>query len=165
MNHLSLTTPVGDMLVATDGQDITEVRFLQDKYFPQASVFERQFGAYDAKHGLLNECKAQLNRYFNGTLQHFTLPLSPQGTAFQQSVWQAILQVNFGEAQSYAKLAHSIDKPSAVRAVGGAVGRNPIAVIIPCHRILGQSGAITGYAAGLTIKRHLLALEKIKYHE
>ena len=101
----------------------------------------------------------QLAQYFEKKRTHFDLPLDPQGTKFQKQVWQALTQVKFGKTQSYQWLANKINNPKAVRAVGGANGKNPIALIIPCHRIIGSNGKLTGYAGGLTLK------EKLLHHE
>ena len=112
-----------------------------------------------AESQLLNALKAQLDTYFRGELHTFSLPLRPAGTTFQQSVWAAIAEVPYGQTLSYAALAQNIGKPSAVRAVARAVGANPLALLIPCHRIIGSDGSLTGYAGGLAAKRWLLSLE------
>lgn len=101
----------------------------------------------------------QLTQYFAGNRTSFNLPLAPQGTAFQCKVWQALQTLNYGETQSYAWLAQKINNPKAVRAVGRANGANPIAIIIPCHRIIGANGSLTGYAGGLALKEKLLEHE------
>ena len=102
----------------------------------------------------------QLAEYFAGTRRTFELALSPRGTAFQQRVWKALLAVPYGGTVSYGEIARRIDQPTAVRAVGLANGSNPIPIIIPCHRVIGSSGALTGYGGGLPIKRYLLDLEQ-----
>ncbi len=102
---------------------------------------------------------AQLQAYFDGELKCFDVELAPSGTAFQQSVWTALLRVNYGETVSYKLIAEQIGKPKASRAVGAANGANPIPIIIPCHRIIGSNGALTGFAAGLLTKQWLLAHE------
>jgi methylated-DNA-[protein]-cysteine S-methyltransferase len=108
----------------------------------------------------LQEASRQLLAYFAGELQRFDLPLDLSvGTPFQQSVWQALLTIPLGTSQSYGDLAKRLDKPQAVRAVGAAVGRNPVSIIVPCHRILGAGGQLTGYAGGLWRKQVLLKLE------
>ena len=111
-----------------------------------------------AAHELDEVCK-QLDEYFAGRRQRFDLPLAPQGTVFQQAVWQALQCIPFGQTSSYSALAASIARPTAVRAVGAANGANPIAVIIPCHRVIGRDGSLTGYAGGLPRKALLLTLE------
>ncbi|MBU2114886.1 MAG: methylated-DNA--[protein]-cysteine S-methyltransferase [Gammaproteobacteria bacterium] len=102
----------------------------------------------------------QLQAYFAGTLQQFSLPLAASGTAFQQQVWQALCAVPFGTTCSYADIANQIDNKKAVRAVGAANGRNPIAIIVPCHRVIGANGTLTGYAGGLDKKAWLLKHEQ-----
>lgn len=93
-------------------------------------------------------------------MQRFSLPLAARGTAFQQAVWQALCDIPYGETRSYSDIARTIGKPDAVRAVGAANGRNPLSIIVPCHRVIGQNGSLTGYAGGLEIKKALLALER-----
>jgi methylated-DNA-[protein]-cysteine S-methyltransferase len=114
----------------------------------------------DPDHPVLVETERQLRAYFAGKLRRFSLPLDFQGTAFQQSVWQALLTIPFGETRSYAEIARQIGRPKAVRAVGAANGRNPISIVAPCHRVIGSNGALTGYAGGLAAKQHLLGLER-----
>ena len=115
-----------------------------------------------ASNGLLRSAAQQLQAYFEGETDGFDLPLDlTAGTAFQQSVWQALLGVPSGQTQSYGDLARLLNKPKAVRAVGAAVGRNPVSIIVPCHRILGAGGQLTGYAGGLWRKQALLKLEEI----
>ena len=108
---------------------------------------------------LLKEAKSQLKDYFAGNLQEFTLPLAPEGTAFQKQVWKACSEIAYGKTRYYGELAERIDNPKAFRAVGTALGKNPIAIIIPCHRVLGKNG-LGGYAGGLDRKRYLLDLER-----
>lgn len=105
-----------------------------------------------------------LTCYFNGEKEDFSsIPLAPQGTVFQQSVWRQLCQIPYGETSSYGELAMKINHPKAIRAVGGAVGSNPISIIIPCHRILGKTRQLTGFGGGLPAKRYLLQLEQISY--
>lgn len=118
----------------------------------------------DENRPLFDEVKAALTRYFNGGKETFArIPLAPQGTAFQQSVWAALRRIPSGETVSYGGLAQAIDNPKAVRAVGGAVGSNPISIIIPCHRVLGKKHQLTGFGGGLPVKRFLLDLEGVGY--
>lgn len=104
-------------------------------------------------------CSRQLHAYFQGELTIFDLPLAPCGSEFQRSVWQALQEIPYGETRSYRDLAAAIDRPKAVRAVGAANGRNPIAIIVPCHRVIGANGKLTGYAGGLPRKQWLLQHE------
>lgn len=106
------------------------------------------------------QCVQQLEEYFTKKRTQFNLALQPQGTEFQQAVWQALLQIPYGKSISYGELAKAIGNPKACRAVGGANNRNPIPIIIPCHRVLGANGSLTGYALGLDMKEFLLNLEK-----
>ncbi len=108
---------------------------------------------------LLDECARQLQAYFDGRLTAFDVPVAPAGTAFQQRVWQRLMDISFGQTLSYGQLAQRLDPPSAPRAIGSAVGRNPISLIIPCHRIVGSSGNLIGYAGGLDRKEWLLTHE------
>jgi methylated-DNA-[protein]-cysteine S-methyltransferase len=108
------------------------------------------------------EAEAQLHAYFAGELERFELPLARGGTPFQRTVWDALAEIPYGTTTTYSELAARIGRPSACRAVGAANGRNPLPVILPCHRVLGAAGALTGYGGGLERKRHLLALETAK---
>ncbi|PIB46157.1 cysteine methyltransferase [Pseudomonas sp. 2822-15] len=108
---------------------------------------------------VLLEAERQLEEYFTGTRQQFDLELDFDGTDFQKQVWQALLTIPFGETRSYSQIAQQIGNPKAVRAVGAANGRNPISIIAPCHRVIGASGGLTGFAGGLEAKQYLLALE------
>jgi methylated-DNA-[protein]-cysteine S-methyltransferase len=109
---------------------------------------------------LLEEAEAQLNEYFAGVRRTFTLPLAARGTPFQRAVWAALCEIPCGETRTYGQIAAAIGKPNATRAVGAACHANPIAILIPCHRVVGASGALTGYAAGVEVKEYLLALEQ-----
>lgn len=109
---------------------------------------------------VLAQAAAQLAEYFAGQRQSFTVPLAPRGTPFQQEVWRALCAIPYGQTRSYGQLAAALGRPSAARAVGGACRRNPIWLMIPCHRVVGASGSLTGYAGGLERKKALLALEQ-----
>jgi len=104
--------------------------------------------------------KAQLSSYFNGTRTRFDLPLAPEGTAFQLKVWRALRNIPYGEVVSYKVIAETIGQPQAVRAVGGANGKNPIPIIVPCHRVIGCNGTLTGFGGGLDVKQRLIDHEK-----
>ena len=108
---------------------------------------------------LTETAKAQLAAYFNGSLTQFDLPFDTKGTAFQQAVWKALCDIPYGETASYADIANKLNNPKAVRAVGMANGRNPIAIVVPCHRVIGSNKTLTGYAGGLKRKQYLLKLE------
>ncbi|SFG76550.1 methylated-DNA--[protein]-cysteine S-methyltransferase [Pseudomonas sp. NFACC45] len=113
----------------------------------------------DSQHPILKETERQLMEYFAGQRRHFDLELDFAGTEFQVRVWQALLTIPFGETRSYRDIAIQIGQPTAVRAVGAANGRNPISIIAPCHRVIGTSGSLTGFAGGLAAKQFLLSLE------
>ena len=111
-------------------------------------------------HPTLREAERQLDGYFAGHLEEFSVPLDFTGTEFQKEVWRALTAIPFGETRSYAQIAAQIGRPRAVRAVGAAIGRNPISIIVPCHRVIGANGDLTGFAGGLEVKAFLLKLEK-----
>ena len=115
--------------------------------------------AEDKGHPVLLETQRQLAEYFSGKRESFSLALDPMGTKFQNDVWQALLSIPFGETRSYGQLARQLGNPRATRAVGAANGRNPISIVIPCHRVIGSSGKLTGFAGGLETKARLLRLE------
>ncbi len=112
-----------------------------------------------ASNDVLAETAAQLAQYFAGERDTFSLPLNASGTSFQRNVWAALREIPFGETRSYGQVARAIDKPTASRAVGAANGQNPISIIVPCHRVVGSNGKLTGYAGGLAVKRWLLRHE------
>lgn len=147
MSTRAIKTPIGPLTLEADENAVTAIRFGAG-------------GAQDAS-PLLDAAEAQLREYFAGARRTFDLPLAPHGTAFQQRVWTALRAIPYGETRTYGELAAAIDSPNASRAVGMANHRNPIPIIIPCHRVIGANGTLTGYAGGLEIKRRLLALEGI----
>lgn len=130
-------------------------------YDDDKNVVGLYFGAPDHPQSSPNEVAIQVGEYFQGKRRVFDLPLRPEGTEFQRSVWQALLEIPFGETRSYGWVAQRIGNPSAVRAVGAANGANPIALIIPCHRVIGADGTLTGYGGGLDIKAKLLEHEGV----
>ena len=157
-NRLHTDSPLGSMTLAASELGLCGVWFDGQRHGPSLEQTERWTHA--PGHPLLLQAAEQLQTYFAGQRQSFDLPLDlSHGTAFQQSVWRALLQVGCGQHQSYGDLARQLNKAKAVRAVGAAVGRNPITIIVPCHRILGASGQLTGYAGGLWRKEALLRLE------
>lgn len=114
----------------------------------------------DARHPVLMETERQLGEYFVGKRRAFSIALDMQGTRFQKDVWEALLAIPFGETRNYGQLAKQLGNPRATRAVGAANGRNPLSIIVPCHRVIGSTGKLTGFADGLETKAHLLNLEK-----
>jgi methylated-DNA-[protein]-cysteine S-methyltransferase len=148
-------SPLGQILLTANEIALTGLHFVGEKYYPAvAPAWQR-----NADGAILNKTAAQLDQYFAGNRQSFDMTLAPQGTEFQRTVWNALTTLDFGETVSYGQLAQRIGKPKAVRAVGAANGRNPISIIVPCHRVIGASGALTGYAGGLARKDALLKLE------
>lgn len=157
-------SPLGSMLATAEDNALTGLYFIGQQYYPAATDGWRE----DAHAQPFDALRQQLDEYFAGTRLNFDLPLNPGGkrgkggkggTAFQRAVWDAITTVPFGDTTTYSSLATQCGRPSAARASGAATGRNPISLIIPCHRIVGSDGALTGYAGGLERKRALLAFE------
>ncbi|NHW35126.1 methylated-DNA--[protein]-cysteine S-methyltransferase [Paenibacillus aceris] len=130
----------------------SELTKLARNHFPDYSWTEEQ--------ALLEPYVQQLEEYLQGLRKTFTLPLDLRGTAFQQNVWRALNEIPHGETVSYSQIAQKLDKASAVRAVGTAIGANPVLIVVPCHRVVGKNGALTGYRGGLVNKKKLLVLEK-----
>jgi len=156
MSYHSYTEgPLGRMLFTTDGHALTGMYFVGQKHeaTPRLDWVEEDCVP------LFIALRAQLAQYFQGQRRVFDIPLAAHGTPFQQRVWQALLTLEYGMTVSYGKLADGIGLGSSVRAVAAAVGRNPISILIPCHRVIGADGSLTGYAGGLERKRALLALE------
>ena len=151
----TLEGPWGAMLVAASEKGLTGVYFNRQKYHPKRGK-EWQH-APDNAH--LKRAKKQLGEYFAGKRKVFDLELDPAGSVFQRQVWKAIAGVPYGETISYGELARRCGFPEGARAAGAATGRNPIGIVVPCHRIVGSNGKLTGYAGGLDKKRALLALE------
>ena len=148
-------SPCGRMLLVADGDALCGVYFVGQKHLRQVDPAWRR----DPDAAPLVQAKRELEEYFDGKRKKFDVPLAPQGTPFQRAVWRAIAGVPFGETISYAELARRAGRPGSARAAGAATGRNPIGVIVPCHRIVGADGSLTGYAGGVDKKRALLALE------
>jgi methylated-DNA-[protein]-cysteine S-methyltransferase len=150
-----MESPLGEILVVARGDSLCGLYLEGQKYFPIGVEHWR-----DApKLPVLRDAVAQLREYFAGGRREFDLALAPAGTPFQRDVWSAIRSVPFGATITYGELARRCGRPSAVRAAGAATGRNPLTIVIPCHRIMGSGGALTGYAGGLDRKRALLELE------
>ncbi|HTQ77465.1 MAG TPA: methylated-DNA--[protein]-cysteine S-methyltransferase [Burkholderiales bacterium] len=150
-------SPIGGMLLAASENGLSGVYFDRQKYLPRKGAGWK----HDPANAHLKRAKRQLAEYFAGKRKAFDLALDPAGTGFQKAVWKAIAGVKFGETISYGELARRAGVPGSARAAGAATGRNPIGIVVPCHRIMGADGALTGYAGGLSKKRALLALEGV----
>jgi methylated-DNA-[protein]-cysteine S-methyltransferase len=152
--YTRMESPLGPLLLTSDGLALTMMAMHDQKHSaaPQAHWVQDE--------APFAEACSQLEDYFSGRLRQFDLPLAPAGTPFQRRVWDALLDIPYGETQSYADIARRIGSPKACRAVGLANGQNPIAIIIPCHRVIGANGKLTGYGGGLPRKQFLLELEQ-----
>ncbi|GAA0343633.1 methylated-DNA--[protein]-cysteine S-methyltransferase [Actinoallomurus spadix] len=152
--HTVMDSPVGPLTLVAAGGALTGLYMDRQRYRPEQHTFgERDPAPFGAAIG-------QLEEYFAGRRTVFDLPLAPAGTAFQRRVWAALREIPFGGTVSYGELAERIGRPTAARAVGLANGKNPIGIILPCHRVVGSTGDLTGYGGGLHRKRHLLAFER-----
>lgn len=153
--HKRVSSPVGRLtLVAADG-GLAAILWENDS--PRR--VRLNIGPEDVGHPVLVETERQLQEYFAGRRTRFSVELALSGTVFQRQVWDALLTIPFGETRSYGQVAKQIGNPAAVRAVGAANGRNPVSIVVPCHRVVGSAGALTGFAGGLDVKAHLLAFE------
>ena len=153
MYYDQFDTPLGRLLVASDGHALIRIDL------PEARHPRSIPAGWQRDAARLKPAREQFAAYFAGELRDFDLPLAPRGTPFQQTVWQGLRGIAYGETISYAELARRIGKPAAVRAVGLANGANPLAIIVPCHRVIGANGSLTGYGGGLPAKKFLLELE------
>jgi methylated-DNA-[protein]-cysteine S-methyltransferase len=150
-------SPMGELLLLSNGQALTALHITGGKYVPAA---DGDWVRDDAL-PVLAQTRRELDAYFQAKLRVFTVPLAPQGTEFQKQAWSALAKIPYGETRSYGQQAQLIGKPKAVRAIGAANGRNPIGIIVPCHRVIGADGSLTGYAGGMNNKAYLLKLEGI----
>jgi methylated-DNA-[protein]-cysteine S-methyltransferase len=150
-----VTSPVGRLTVIATDRGLSAILWENDR----PGRVRLDVAGVDDAHPLLVEAGRQLNEYFAGRRQRFSLPLDPSGTAFQRDVWDALGTIPFGETRSYSQIAQQIGRPRAVRAVGAANGRNPLSIVVPCHRVVGSTGALTGFAGGLDVKARLLTHE------
>lgn len=152
MHEITMPSPLGTLRLRANEVGLTGIYFDQHKAAPVP--YEKPTSS-----AVLEETRRQLEAYFAGQRQHFDLPLDPQGSEFQRKVWTALSQIPYGVTCSYAKIAESIGSPKAARAVGHANSLNPLSIVVPCHRVVGASGKLTGYAGGLDQKRWLLEHE------
>jgi methylated-DNA-[protein]-cysteine S-methyltransferase len=149
-----MDTPIGPLRLVADDAGLREIYFEAGRH-PRAP--SESWQAHETE--VLRETRAQLDAYFSGRLRAFDLPLAPRGSPFQLRVWRALLDVPYGTTCSYAEIARRLGSASATRAVGAANGRNPLPIVVPCHRVIGADNSLTGYGGGLAIKRFLLRLE------
>ena len=155
--HTRYTThdsPVGPLLLAADDDGLRLIEFHQSRHRIEPGDDWRE-----GDHPVLDLARLQLDEYFRGVRLGFELPLAPRGTAFQREVWQMLASIPYGDTISYAQLARQVGRPKAMRAVGAANGRNPLPIVLPCHRVIGADGSLTGFGGGLPTKRFLLQLE------
>lgn len=171
------TSPYGDIAIRANSEGITDIAFqsglapLAINQKPTQKVSQRpsqsksqvEQDSQCKQH--IDNCKNQLAEFFIGEREHFDLILNPQGTEFQKRIWHALLSIEKGKTLSYGDIANLINNPKGVRAVGTAIGKNPIALVIPCHRVIGKSGKLTGYAGGIELKAKLLNFEKAAYRK
>jgi methylated-DNA-[protein]-cysteine S-methyltransferase len=154
VRYTSIASPLGDLLVTRDDIGITGLYLPTGRHVrtPIDPAWTRDDAAFD-------DARTQLDEYFAGTRTEFELPLHPIGTAFQQQVWTALLDIPYGQTATYGRQAAAIGYPDAARAVGAANGQNPISIVVPCHRVVGANGSLTGYGGGLPAKQWLLSHE------
>jgi methylated-DNA-[protein]-cysteine S-methyltransferase len=153
IHYRTIESPIGLLTLAGHGSALTNLRMVDQTYEPSRTDWSADPGAF-------NDAVDQLGAYFAGELTDFDIELDLRGTEFQQRVWKALLTIPYGDTRSYGEIAEQIGAPGAARAVGLANGHNPIAIVVPCHRVIGASGSLTGYGGGFDRKRTLLELEK-----
>ncbi|QNO15593.1 methylated-DNA--[protein]-cysteine S-methyltransferase [Alkalicella caledoniensis] len=151
MYYKIIETPIGKLTLICDDISLTSIAFGEKQ---MSEEFEEK-----QLHPILVETSRQLSLFFEGKLQEFNIPLNPSGTTFQKAVWDSLKEIPYGKTVSYGDVAKNIGNPKSVRAVGQANNKNPIPIIIPCHRVVGKDGSLVGYGGGLDIKKYLLALE------
>jgi methylated-DNA-[protein]-cysteine S-methyltransferase len=149
-----IDAPIGPLLIAASEAGLREIRFHVSR--PEAGCGS---GWIEGPHVLLDAARRQLREYFQGRRTTFELPVAPEGTPFQRHVWGMLATIPYGQTISYAELASRVGRPGASRAVGAANGRNPLPIVLPCHRVIGADGSLTGFGGGLPLKRFLLELE------
>ncbi len=152
--HTTVDSPLGELTLVADGEALTGLYFARQWYRPDPATFGSR-----AVVPVLAAAAEQLTGYFTGDRTAFDLPLAPRGDAFQRRVWDLVARIPYGRTRTYGTLARQLGDPALAQRVGGAVGRNPLAIIVPCHRVVGADGRLTGYAGGLDRKRRLLDLE------
>lgn len=159
MVYDTFTSPIGTITIASNGTAVTELHIQDDKYFLAPPKDWKR----TADDPLLIQARNELLEFFDKRRTTFTIPLMPKGTPFQQTVWNALKQIPPGQTVSYMQIAEAIGKPKTIRAVGSAIGRNPLCILIPCHRVMGSDGKFHGYVAGVKRKQFLLELEGMTF--
>jgi O-6-methylguanine DNA methyltransferase len=159
MCRIEHETPVGTLVIAAADNRIVEILFKGENNDKSKTLGD--LNKLDQYHDILKKCTDELDAYFKGKLTAFTVPIKASGTPFREGVWRALQSIPFGETISYKELAERIGNPAAIRAVGGANHHNPINIIIPCHRVIGANGSLTGYGGGLDKKEFLLKHEGV----
>jgi methylated-DNA-[protein]-cysteine S-methyltransferase len=154
MVYTQIESPLGPLLLVADDAGLRQILFVNGRHAPQPD------SSWKEDKATFSQTIRQLHNYFAGELESFDLPLAPEGTPFQLAVWRRLCDIPYGATVSYGELANRIGNPKACRAVGLANGSNPIPIVIPCHRVIGSNGKLTGYGGGLPIKEKLLALER-----
>ncbi|MGY0615089.1 methylated-DNA--[protein]-cysteine S-methyltransferase [Vibrio sp. FJH11] len=154
--YTEITSPLGMVTIQANSHGLLGI------WFETCTTKPDDLGVRDDHHPILTQTERQLGEYFSGLRNEFELPLAATGTDFQHQVWHALTTIPYGETWSYQDIADAIGNPKAVRAVGMANGKNPISIVVPCHRVIGKSGKLTGYAGGIERKQRLLALEQGK---
>ncbi|HEY5972683.1 MAG TPA: methylated-DNA--[protein]-cysteine S-methyltransferase [Pseudoxanthomonas sp.] len=149
-----IDSPIGPLLLAADAAGLRLIEFHTPRH-PMSRLDDWSEGNNE----VLDLTRKQLDEYFDGKRRDFDLPLAPQGTVFQEQVWRTLAKIPYGETISYSQLAQRVGKPTAMRAVGAANGRNPLPIVLPCHRVIGADGSLTGFGGGLPTKQFLLQLE------
>ena len=155
--YTTMPSPVGELLLTAEDGRLTGLYMPSDRYARHAAAHP---GAARRDDAAFAAVRRQLEEYFAGERSSFDLPVAPAGTAFQQGVWSELQRIGYGTTITYAELAARIGRPTAIRAAGAANGANPVSIVIPCHRVIGSNGALTGYGGGLEAKRFLLELER-----
>lgn len=152
--YRSISSPVGPLLLVASDAALHVIEFTQPRH-----PYKRAPEWREGDTPVMRETEHQLREYFEGGRSTFDLPLDPRGTDFQRQVWHTLAGIHYGETISYAELARRVDRPTATRAVGAANGRNPLPIVLPCHRVIGADGSLTGFGGGLPTKQFLLTLE------
>jgi methylated-DNA-[protein]-cysteine S-methyltransferase len=155
VNYSYLETPIGTLLIAGDADAVLQITFPS-----RGKAAKVEAGWVESQRGPVGEAVRQLHEYFAGKRTGFDLPLAPRGTEFQRSVWRQLQEIPYGETISYGELARRVGNPKASRAVGSANGKNPLPIVIPCHRVIAGNGTLGGFGGGLPTKQTLLALEQ-----